>query len=132
MAQFLRGNNATAYIVRGYEMKVSIDDILTVECSGLLNGGERWNGFDCPVFTAEQLEPIRQWWNETYDSDPNKSDWACQSFDEEVTDLGNDEYLLEGWVWQVTCDGCDNIGCKCWDNFCDAHAETDCTECEGK
>jgi hypothetical protein len=65
-------------------------------CSGFLNGGETWNGFTQPIFTAEQLEIVAQW----YESE-NIEEQVGQTFAENVTDLGHGEYHLEGWAFSL-------------------------------
>jgi hypothetical protein len=77
-------------------MRVHIDGELVAECSHLLP--ERWNGWACPVFTAEQRdhvigECVRLGWDEEEDGVKAHLDgWE---------DLGNDEWAVSGWVWEV-------------------------------
>lgn len=77
-------------------MKVCIDDLLTVECEGFLNGGEKWNGWEQPIFNAEQIETIREWYNSE-----NMEEESGVPFDDEVIDLGNGEFFLSGWTWDI-------------------------------
>ena len=72
-------------------MRVHIDGQLIVECSGILPN--RWNGWAIPVFTEEQLknvvsECIRLGWVDSVDN-----------MSREITDLGNDEFVTDGWIW---------------------------------
>lgn len=103
-------------------MKVCIDDVLTVECSHLLNAGETWNGFVQPVFTAEQLdrvfsECVRLGWFDSDGVGANKE----STFGRDVEDLGDGAFLLSGWTWDLaedlTCDDCGRgiytEGCGC-------------------
>jgi hypothetical protein len=71
--------------------KVHIDGMLVVECSHILP--DRWNGWAIPVFTQEQLEKVvsecvRLGWVDSVDA-----------MSRELTDLGNDEYISNGWIW---------------------------------
>lgn len=77
-------------------MKVCIDDVLAVDCVGLLNGGDTWNGYAEPIFNAEQVATIHQWWN-----DNNGDNWNGTTFDENITDLGNGEFVFYGWAWTI-------------------------------
>lgn len=77
-------------------MKVCIDDLLTVDCEGFLNGGERWNGFEQPLFNAEQLATIQKWWIENDNGVHNGDTWRDQ-----YTDIGDGFFLVEGWVWEI-------------------------------
>jgi hypothetical protein len=77
--------------------RVSLDGVATwFPCSGFLNGGETWNGFAQPIFTAEQLEIVAQW----YESE-NIAEQYGQTFAENVTDLGHGEYCLYGWAFSL-------------------------------
>jgi len=72
-------------------MKVCIDDVLTVECSHLLNMGETWNGFVQPVFTAEQVV--------TLVAECERAEFGDVS--DQVHDIGGGEFVTYGWTWQV-------------------------------
>lgn len=86
-------------------MKVCIDDLLTVDCEGFLNGGEKWNGWEQPIFNANQLTTIRQWW-ECENPSATVEEW-----EQEVVRLGYGQFFLSGWVWKMhpdfaLCDDC--------------------------
>lgn len=88
-------------------MKVCLDEFLTVDCDGFLNGGEKWNGWEQPIFNAEQLQTIREWYtNEKIEEE------SGVSFDDEVIDLGEGQFFLSGWTWQIDPDYalCDDCG----------------------
>lgn len=76
---------------------VTLDGVeILFPCSGFLNGGQTWNGFAQPIFTAEQLDIVAQW----YESE-NIAEQYGQTFAEQVTDLGNGEYYLAGWAFSL-------------------------------
>ena len=77
--------------------RVSLDAVEQwFPCSGFLNGGETWNGFAQPIFNAEQLEIVAQW----YESE-NIQEQIGQTFAEEVTDLGHGQFCLYGWAFSL-------------------------------
>ena len=76
-------------------MKIHIDGEIIAECSHVVG---RWNGFIEPVFTKEQMlfvqsECVRLGWDSEVEEGlpAHLAGW---------TDLGNDEWLCEGWVWE--------------------------------
>jgi hypothetical protein len=76
---------------------VTLDNVdILFPCSGFLNGGETWNGFAQPIFTAEQLEIVEQW----YESE-NIAEQIGQTFAENVTDLGHGQFCLYGWAFSL-------------------------------
>lgn len=75
---------------------VCLDEFLSVQCEGFLNGGETWNGWEQPIFNADQLATIRAWW----DSE-NMEQETDYTWDEQVTEIGNNEFVLFGWTWQI-------------------------------
>jgi hypothetical protein len=86
---------ATGEVMDTY--RVSLDGVATwFPCSGFLNGGETWNGFAQPIFTAEQLEIVAQW----YESE-NIAEQYGQTFAENVTDLGHGQFCLYGWAFSL-------------------------------
>ena len=72
-------------------------DELTAQCAGFVNGGETWNGWAQPIFTAEQLAPIRTWWD-THDLTGETG----ERWEDQITQLSDDEYILPGWCWETT------------------------------
>lgn len=92
-------------------MKVTIDDMVTVECSHLR--GRDINGWVLPVFSAEQLADAVNACEAVgfivRDADGVAVDSEYRS--PVITDLGEGEFILgEGWVWDVsewnTCEDC--------------------------
>ncbi len=76
-------------------MKVTIDGELTTECVGLLPN--RWNGWECPIFTEEQKQFVeaeidRLGWHDTMTRVQRDSEWR---------DLGNGQWTTIGWIWQT-------------------------------
>lgn len=107
-------------------MKVCIDDTLVLECSYLMNGGERWNGWVTPIFTKSQLDvALDECANLLIAIRRETGRWD----DDEYTDLenppvdqiGDDEYILgSGWVWQIAEDEkCDECGVGIYLEKCD-------------
>lgn len=109
-------------------MKVCIDDVLTVECSHLLNAGETWNGWVSPVFTADQLTALK--WEVVrvglYDTDGFSTEHPDDpefNFETECHELTSDEYTVGAcsWVWSIAedlkCEDCGRgiytEGCGC-------------------
>ena len=76
-------------------MKVHIDESPQFECVGLLNYGERWNGFEQPIFNADQIVTVQEWWRTC------NEDNEMLFLDEVATDLGNDEWTVFGWCWTL-------------------------------
>ena len=75
-------------------MRVHINGELFAECSHLLP--ERWNGWACPVFTRDQVEAVIEECDRLgWDGEMNENG------DPAYRHIGNGEYLLEGWVWEV-------------------------------
>ena len=75
---------------------VSVEDSPIFECVGFLNGGALCNGWEQPIFNAEQLKPLERFYMGAV---PEAEEF---SFDEQVTDLGNGEFVLYGWTFNLT------------------------------
>ena len=78
-------------------MRVHIDGVLEVECSHFLP--DRWNGWVQPVFTELQLGALV--------SKCVGLGWvgSVEEMGKEITDLGNYEYVTNGYIWQVVEEG---------------------------
>lgn len=75
---------------------------MSFECLHLLNGGERWNGFVQPVFNSEQLKEVEKWFRNLWREEVTNGypSELVPNWNEQYTDLGNDEYVIYGWVWE--------------------------------
>ena len=72
------------------------------ECLHLFNGGERWNGWEQPVFSSAQLKEVENWWREIWREEvlAGYPSHLVPNWGEDVTDLGNDQYLISGLVFE--------------------------------
>lgn len=80
-------------------MRVHIDGKIFGEASHILGW---WNGFAEPVFTHEEMVKVQdECVRLGYDSDLGDGERAHLVG---WQDLGNDEWLCRGWVWEVAND----------------------------
>jgi len=111
-------------------MKVCIDDVLTVECSHLLNMGETWNGFVTPVFTLAQLAKVYDgavangWYapRKTASGSRLYSEGSDVFLEDETKCIADDEYTVGawgGWCWCIAEDlTCEDCGCGIYTEGC--------------
>lgn len=73
-------------------VRVHLNGELVVEVSHLLP--ERWNGWAVPVFTEEQMHEINEdlRWLGYVGEGETPEGWE---------DLGNGEWITNGWVWEA-------------------------------
>lgn len=77
-------------------MRVTIDDVFTVECSHILP--DRWNGWAQPVFTsAQKAEVIAEFERLGWVAEMEAN--SGEPFENEWSDLGNDEWVTGAWIW---------------------------------
>jgi len=78
-------------------MRVHLDCSVVVECSHILP--QRWNGWAQPVFTSAQKDIVIAEMSALGWVDQMEKD-SGEPFANEWHDLGNDEWVTGGWIWQ--------------------------------